>query len=146
MVDSQFIEDPLLFIGLIFVIGFASSIILDKYKVPHVVVYLLTGFAFANTLYRDIDLVVRLENWYIVSETLALGLIGFKIGTELKFKQLLKEPKFIVFLLVAEAGAALILVTFLVYLYTGSFLMSIIMGGLATATTYLGAVSIQEDT
>jgi Kef-type K+ transport system membrane component KefB len=139
---NAFVDDPVLFIGIIFLVGFTGSVILERYRVPHVVVYLLTGFVLGNSLFRDINLVEELSSWYLVSETLALGLIGFKIGTELKFKSLMKEPRFIIILLIAEAGAAMLLVTSVVYTYSGSFLMSIIMGGLATATAPAATVEV----
>ena len=75
-----------------------------------------------------------MSEWFLLVETLALGLIGFKIGTELKFSLLKEHPRFIIIVLIAEAGAAFILVFFVVLLFEGSLIIAIVLAGLATAT------------
>lgn len=128
------IEEQFLLLGILMFLGYGSAIVLKKYGIPNVVAYLLVGFFTANTILTDINFVEDLHQWYIISETLALGLIGYKIGTELKLNLLRAKSKIITILLIAEAGGAFIIVFSVVYLFWGNFLLSIILAGLATAT------------
>ena len=50
------IEHPVLLLGVFLAGGFSASLWLKRYGVPHVVVYLLTGFVLANSILRDIDI------------------------------------------------------------------------------------------
>ncbi len=114
-----------------------------KRGIPNVVVFLFVGFILANTLFNQTELREELQPWFIVSETLALGLIGFTIGKEMKFDILRKESKMISVLLLAEAGSAFFVVYILTYLFSGgNFLMSLILAGLATATAPAATIEI----
>ncbi|MHA2253937.1 MAG: hypothetical protein ACXAD7_26525, partial [Candidatus Kariarchaeaceae archaeon] len=114
-----FLENPILLVGLFLLIGYGASLYLFRYGIPNVVVFLLTGFLLANFFFREHDLREDLKVWFILSETLALGLIGFKIGTELKIRILRKETKLVTVLLIAEAGSAFVLVYILVFTFSG---------------------------
>jgi Kef-type K+ transport system membrane component KefB len=142
-VDQVFLENPILLIGIFLVVAYGSSLYLMKKGIPNVVVYLLAGFLMANTFFRHDNLREDLGPWFIISETLALGLIGFEIGTELKFNVLSKEKKMVTVILAAEAGAAFVVVYILTFIFSGgNFLMSIILAGLATATAPAATIEI----
>ncbi len=136
------LQEPVLLLGVFLSVGYLASLYFKQYRVPHILIYLLTGFIIANTVLRETIVEDELEDWYFLVETLALGLIGFKIGTELKFNLIKQHPKFIVVVLLAEAGGAFILVFFAVLLYDGSFLVALILAGLATATAPAATVEI----
>jgi NhaP-type Na+/H+ or K+/H+ antiporter len=141
-VHDLLVEQPILLLGIFLAGGFATSLFLKRYGVPHVVVYLLTGFLIANTLLRDFDVVEELDTWFLWIETVALGLIGFRVGHELKISIFSEEPKFLIVILLAEAGGALVLVFSLVYTFTQDLALAIVLGGLATATAPAATVEI----
>ncbi len=128
------LECPIFFIGIILALSTVTAYFFKKIKVPPIIIYILSGFFVTNTLFGHIDLVVEIHSWFIFIENLALGLIGFKIGTEMKFKKMRNRSKLIIFLLIAETTGAFIIVFTLIMLFTSNFLMSIIFAGLATAT------------
>ncbi|MCE7735011.1 MAG: hypothetical protein GPJ54_09050, partial [Candidatus Heimdallarchaeota archaeon] len=134
--------EPILLLGIFLSLGYLASLFFKQYNVPHIVVYLITGFVIANTLLREVSVEDELSEWFLLVETLALGLIGFKIGTELKFSLLKEHPRFIVIVLLAEAGAAFVLVFFAVLLFEGSLTIAIVLAGLATATAPAATIEI----
>lgn len=140
--ESTFFENEILLLGILLVFGYLGSLVLKKFRIPHIVTFLLTGFLLANTILKDQNAAVVLEDWFIIAENLALGLIGFKIGTELKFSMLRKNPKFIVVVLFAEVTVTFAVITTIVFLIWQDFLLAIIMGGLGTATAPMATVEI----
>ncbi|MHA2253936.1 MAG: cation:proton antiporter [Candidatus Kariarchaeaceae archaeon] len=105
-------------------------------------VYLLIGFLIANTLLGDIDVFEELNGWFELVETVALGLIGFKVGHELKFSIFGKEPKFLIVVLMAEVGATMFAVFFLIFVFTQNFMLALILSGLAGATAPAATVEV----
>lgn len=144
----DFFIDPIILFGFLIIAGIGLSFIFQKVGVPHIVVYILVGFILSNTLYSDFGLVEEFEDLFLIVEHLALGLIGFKIGTELKLKQMIKQVKTLSVILIGNAGGAMLIVTILVFLFTPSFnlkqriIMSLILGGVATATAPAATVEI----
>ena len=96
------------------------------------VVYLISGFVIANTFFADSDVHDDLKVWFKVSEILALELIGFKIGNELKINLLKENPQFVTFVLLLEVVGAFIVVFTIIYLIWGNLLLSILLGGLSS--------------
>lgn len=136
------LEEQILLIGVFLISGYATSIFLDKYGIPHVVSYILTGFLISNSFLTNLNLSEDLEFWFILFENLALGFIGYKIGTELKIEYLRKESKLITMLLIGEAGGAFLVVFWAIFLVWGNFLLAILLGGLATATAPAATVEV----
>ena len=140
--EFDLFENSILMLGLFLTLGYLLSLLLKKAKIPHIITFLLAGFLIANTLLRDHDTAILLGEWYHISENLALGLIGFKIGTELKFSMLKKNPKFIIVVLFAEVTMTFAVITGIIYLIWGDLLMAIILGGLGTATAPAATVEV----
>ncbi len=136
------LDEPILLLGTFLIIGYLASLFFKQYNVPHIVVYLITGFVIANTVLHDVVVEEEFEDWFLLVETLALGLIGFKIGTEIKFNLMREHPKFIIIVLLAEAGGAFIIVFLAVLAFDGSFTVAIILAGLATATAPAATIEI----
>lgn len=136
------LDEPIMLLGIFLSLGYLASLFFKRYRVPHIVVYLITGFIIANTLLKAVVVEDELDNWFLLVETVALGLIGFKIGTELKFSLIKEHPKFIMVVLFAEAGGAFILVFFAVLALEGDMTIAIILAGLATATAPAATVEI----
>jgi Kef-type K+ transport system membrane component KefB len=131
-----------LLLGIFLSAGYLASLFFKQLNVPHIVVYLVTGFFISNTLLTNVVVKEELDEWYHLVETLALGLIGFKIGTEIKFNLIKEHPKFIIIVLLAEAGGAFVVVFFAVLAFDGSFLVAFILAGLATATAPAATIEI----
>ncbi|MHA2277003.1 MAG: cation:proton antiporter [Candidatus Kariarchaeaceae archaeon] len=129
-------------LGIFLSAGYLASLFFKQLNVPHIVVYLVTGFFISNTLLTNVVVKEELDEWYHLVETLALGLIGFKIGTEIKFNLIKEHPKFIIIVLLAEAGGAFVVVFFAVLAFDGSFLVAFILAGLATATAPAATIEI----
>ncbi len=140
--EKLLLENPFLLLGLFLVFGYILSIIMNKIKVPTVVTYLISGAILANTLFRDVDLAIIMEDWFDISENLALGLIGFKIGTELKGKLLKTNRNFIIKVLFYEVFFTLFTVFAIIFLFTQDFLLALILGGLATATAPAATIEV----
>lgn len=136
------LDEPILLLGVFLTLGYLASLYFKQYRVPHIVIYLLTGFLVANTILQESIIEDELDQWYFFVETLALGLIGFKIGTELKFDLIKKHPRFIIIVLLAEAGGAFLIVFFTVLAFNGDMLIAIMLAGLATATAPAATVEI----
>ena len=88
--ESVLLENTFLLLGLFLTSGYFLSLILNRFKIPHVVTYLLSGFLIANTFLREINITEEMDTWFHISENLTLGLIGFKIGTELMPKEVIR--------------------------------------------------------
>lgn len=139
---ENLLSDPMVIIGLFIALGLSISFILQKYEIPHIVVYLLVGFTLSNTVFISIDFFKEYEELFIVVENLALGLIGFKIGTELKQSKIWKDRRVLSLLLVAETGGAFILVFLLVIAFTQNLLLSILLAAISTATAPAATVAV----
>lgn len=136
------LDQPILLLGIFLLLGYLASLFLKRYGIPHIVVYLITGFIIANTILNDVELEHELDGWFLLVETIALGLIGFKIGTEIKFSLIKEHPKFIIVVLIAEAGGAFVIVFFAVLAFDGSFIVALVLAGLATATAPAATIEI----
>jgi len=102
----------------------------------------MVGFTAANTIFDKINVYEELEPWYKITETLALGLIGFKIGTELKIRLLSQESRFITIVLLGEAGGAFSVVFVTIFAYTQDFILAMLLGGIAMATAPAATVEV----
>ncbi|MCY3413122.1 MAG: cation:proton antiporter [Candidatus Heimdallarchaeota archaeon] len=136
------ISDPIVMIGLFLTLGLSLSFVFQRIGAPHVVIYLLIGFVLANSLYSNLDFYAEFSTMFIVTENVALGLIGFRIGTELKLKEILKDRKVLLLLLTMEAGGAFIVVFTLVSAITGDILVGLLLGAFATATAPAATVAV----
>ncbi|MCY3413121.1 MAG: cation:proton antiporter [Candidatus Heimdallarchaeota archaeon] len=134
--------DHMVVIGLFLAMGLSISLALHRFNIPHIVVYLLVGFTLSNTLFSGINFFDEYEELFIVVETVALGLIGFKIGTELKNGEIWEDRRVLFILLVMEATGAFFIVFSLVFLWTGNFLMALLLGGVSTATAPAATIEV----
>jgi len=137
------LDELLFFLGISLTVGYGLSFLLEKYGVPNVVIYLTTGFVFAHIfLSQEIIQHEQYEFWFRFIETIALGLIGFKIGIELEADLLKQHSKTISIFILFEVFGAFILVFLTMYLLSHSFLLSIILAGLSTATAPAATIEV----
>lgn len=143
MVFADLLYYELLFyLGLSLFFGYLSSIVLERVGIPNVVVYLMTGFIVGNFFIPDLYETASLEYWYSFVEALALGLIGFKVGTEMHLGKM-KEESFLLFMIIlGQIFFSFMLVFIGAYLWTGQIIVSLIFGGLATASAPAATIEI----
>ncbi|MFH1416277.1 MAG: cation:proton antiporter [Elusimicrobiota bacterium] len=128
--------DILLLIGISIFAGFYTGRVFNRLKFPAVVGYLIAGIllgpSFLNVF--PLDITHRLG---IISD-LALGIVAFNIGNELKVSVLKKMGSGILTIILAESLAAFLLVFIGIYLLTGELALSLIFGSLAVASAPAG--------
>jgi len=96
----------------------------------------LLGSSFLNVV--PLSLVQRLD---FISE-IALGLIGFDMGSHLCFEEMRRLGRSILFILLCEAFCALLLVAGGVYLITHSTYTALVFGALSAATAPAATVDV----
>ncbi|NIV39141.1 MAG: hypothetical protein GWN58_59910, partial [Anaerolineae bacterium] len=102
--------------------------------------FILIGVVLGPSLLNVVPLELS-EQLIIVSEV-ALGLIGFDIGSHLLFGELRRLGRSILFILVFEAFGTFLLVTLGIYLLTQSWHTALIFGALASATAPAATVDV----
>ena len=80
--NLMFTENTLTLIGLIIVFAFIGSKLFNRFGIPQIVGFIVTGVAFGPSLLNIIPLELSSELLFI--SEIALGLIGFDIGSHLK--------------------------------------------------------------
>ena len=127
-------------IGMIIAVSFLGSKLFQRIGIPQVVGFILIGVVLGPSLLNVVPLELS-EQLIIVSEV-ALGLIGFDIGSHLLFGELRRLGRSILFILVFEAFGTFLLVTLGIYLLTQSWHTALIFGALASATAPAATVDV----
>ena len=135
--------DILVFVATAIIAGFVGGKISNKLKLPGVVGYLIMGLflgpSFANLL--NLEMLEKLGFF----NDIALSLVAFVIGSEIRFGSLRKLGKGIVTIIFTESFGAFILVGLGVYLLTHKIYLALIFGAMAPASAPAGtAVVLQE--
>ncbi len=132
--------DILTIIGTLIVLAYLGSKGLSRLGFPQVVGFILVGVFLGSSFLNLIPLSLTKELGFI--SEIALGLIGFEMGSRLHIDELLSEGRTILLILIGEVLGAFLLVTAGVYLLTGSNYTSLIFGALATATAPAATVDV----
>ncbi len=132
--------DILLLIGIILLLGQTGANLLRKIKIPQVVAYILMGVLLGRSVLNWID-PAALKG----VTSIALGLIGFTIGSQLKLYQLRRMGRSIIWISFFEAFGAFFLVGISVWLLTGRLFEALIFGALASATAPAATVDVLEE-
>lgn len=132
--------DILLLLGIILVLGQVGANLLRQLKVPQVVGFILMGVLLGRS---GLDW-IRPEALNAVT-SLALGLIGFTIGSQLKVFQLRRMGSSILWIAFLEAFGAFLLVLISVWLLTGKLYQALIFGALASATAPAATVDVLQE-
>lgn len=135
--------DILFFVGLAIIAGFMGGKGSNRFKFPAVVGYLIVGLvlgpSFLNILHLEL-----LESMGIFND-LALALVAFIIGSEMRLGVLQKMGKGIITIIFSESFGAFFLVFTGVYLLTHKVYLALIFGAMAPASAPAGtAVVLQE--
>ena len=127
-------------IGLIISIAFLGSKIFQRFGSPQVVGFIVFGVLLGPSFLNLVPLELSKELTFI--SQIALGLIGFDMGSHLRFDELRKLGRSIAFILLFEAFGTFLLVSTGIYLITGSLYTALIFGALSSATAPAATVDV----
>jgi Kef-type K+ transport system membrane component KefB len=128
--QEAFSSDVLFMIGAAIVLSFAGAAALRKLGIPQTLGFMIAGIVLGLVGVATQEVVHSLR--MIVS--LALGLIGYNIGHELRSEELGGRINKLVVIVIFEATAAFWVVSVLTYLLLGQWHVSLLLGALASAT------------
>jgi Kef-type K+ transport system membrane component KefB len=122
--------DILFLIGAAIVLSFIGAEVLKRMGIPQTLGFMLVGIVLGLIGVANEDLVHSLK--LIVS--LALGLIGYNIGHELRSEELGGRIRNLVIIVIFEATTAFWLVSVVTFYLTQQWHVSLLLGALASAT------------
>jgi Kef-type K+ transport system membrane component KefB len=140
MLGIHYEPNILAVIGLIIAVSFLGSKLFQRLGIPQVVGFIVIGVALGPSLFNIVPPELS-EELTFISE-IALGLIGFDMGSHLLFSELRKLGRSIVFILFFEAFGAFALVTAGVYVITQSWHTALIFGAVSSATAPAATVDV----
>jgi Kef-type K+ transport system membrane component KefB len=132
--------DALTIIGLVIVLAYLGSKLVQRIGVPQVVGFILVGVLLGSSFFNVVPLSLVHELSFI--SEIALGLIGFDMGSHLRFDDLRRLGRSIVAILLAEGVGTFILVATGIYLLTSELALALIFGALASATAPAATVDV----
>lgn len=130
----------LLIIGMIILLGTVGGKIFNKLNLPQVMGYMIIGLFLGKTAHGLLDGPVMDSLRPIIS--LALGIIGFMIGSEIQLDRFRRYSRSIYTILFFEAFLTFFLVGTVVFMLTGKVYMGLILGALASATAPAATYSV----
>jgi Kef-type K+ transport system membrane component KefB len=136
----HFQPNVLAVIGLIIAVAFLGSKAFQRLGTPQVVGFIVMGVILGPSFLNIVPLTLCNELTFI--SEIALGLIGFDMGSHLLFKELRKLGRSIAFILVFEALGTFALVTMGIYAITQSWHTALIFGALSSATAPAATVDV----
>jgi Kef-type K+ transport system membrane component KefB len=136
----HFEPNALAIIGLIIAVSFLGSKLFQRFGVPQVVGFIVIGVLLGPSFLNIVPLELS-EQLLFISE-IALGLIGFDIGSHLLLGDLRRLGRSILFILFFEAIGTFVLVTLGIYALTQSLHTALIFGALASATAPAATVDV----
>ena len=132
--------ETILVIALALIFGVLGARFFNIIKIPQVVGYiiigLLLGVSVANILTKELVTEFAPLNY------IALGIIGFLVGGELKKSVFKKFGRNMIIILLFEGTTAFLLVTILTGIFTKNWSLAIILGALASATAPAATVDV----
>jgi len=124
--------NALLVIGLVILLGTISGRLFQKVNLPQVMGYIIVGVLLGESFHGILS-GPMLDSFAPLIQ-LALGIIGFMIGSELNFEKFKRYSKSIYSILFCEAILTFILVCVATTFFTGKIYLGLIFGALASAT------------
>lgn len=119
-------------IGLVIAVAFLGSKVFQRFGIPQVVGFIIAGVILGTSFLNLVPLELT-EELTFISE-IALGLIGFDIGSHLLLRELRRLGRSIALILLFEALGSFVLVTIGVYLITDSWYIALVFGAVSSAT------------
>ena len=127
-------------LGLFITVTFLGSKVFQRFGIPQVVGYIIIGVLHGPSFLNAIPLSLT-DQLTFISE-IALGLIGFDMGSHLYIGELRKLGHSILFILLFEALGTFLIVTTGVFLMTRSLFTALIFGALSSATAPAATVDV----
>ncbi|MFX0014737.1 MAG: cation:proton antiporter [Promethearchaeota archaeon] len=129
-------------IGLILTLGVIGSDTFKKLNLPEILGFILIGIA-AGLILRPLGLFqVSYSGITNAVVALALGFIGFNLGSELDWKTIKSMSSKVIIILLFEGFMTFFLVMFLVLLITNELYLALLFGALASATAPAGTAAV----
>jgi Kef-type K+ transport system membrane component KefB len=140
VIDIHYVPDILTVIGLVIAVAFLGSKAFQRLGIPQVVGFIVMG-VFLGTSFLNIVPLALAEELTFISE-IALGLIGFDMGSHLLYRELRELGRSILLILLCEAVGTFVLVTAGIYAITQSWHTAFIFGAVSSATAPAATVDV----
>jgi Kef-type K+ transport system membrane component KefB len=132
--------DILAIIGLLITAAFLGSKIFQRLGIPQVVGFIVVGTLCGSSFLNIIPLELTHELTFV--SQIALGLIGFDIGSHLRLRELRRLGRSLVSILIFESIGTFLIVSAGIYAITQSVHTALIFGALASATAPAATVDV----
>ena len=135
--------DFLAIVGLIILGSFFVGHVFRRLGIPQVVGFIVAGTVLGPSVLGVVPQELN-DNLIFVTE-LALGLIGFEMGEHLRFGELRKLGKSIVWIVIMQALGAFALVFAAVYWLTGSLAAAMVLAAIGMATSPAATLDVLNE-
>ncbi len=130
----------LLIVGLIIIMGTIGGRVFSKFNMPRVMGYMIIGLLVGETFHGFLS--HEVTESFVPLINLSLGVIGFMIGTELRFDRFKRYSRSIYSILFVESLLTFMLVSLVTTLLTKKLYMGLILGALSSATAPAATYSV----
>ncbi len=130
----------LLVIGIIILLGTVGGKVFQKLRFPEVTGYIIIGLIVGESFHGFLSGAIMDSFRPLIS--LALGIIGFMIGTELRLDRFKRYSRSIYTILFFETFLTFVLVTLAAFLITKKIYIGIVLGALSSATAPAATYSV----
>lgn len=134
----------LVVLAVVYLIAYINKRLTPKLEIPEVTGYVILGVLasfFSSVFLKRTVFDGILNNLELIS-SIALSIIGFSIGIELKWSVIKKLGKSIFFIVILETGFTFMLVFFTLYFFGFEMYTSLLLGAVASATAPAATVSV----
>ena len=135
--------NPFISLGIAIISAILFGQLMNKFKIPAVAGYVIAGLVIGVSGIKIVDN-ATIEKLGFLSD-LALGIIAFNTGSELKFSEIKKLGKPIFIIALCEALGAFILVTGTMLLLKQDIATSLILGAVSSATAPAATVMVLKE-
>ncbi|MBN2466261.1 cation:proton antiporter [candidate division WOR-3 bacterium] len=130
----------MLTVALAVLLGTFGARLFKRLKIPQVVAYIVIGVLLGESGLKIINSATA--DGLTPLSLLALGIIGFMIGGELKLEVFRRQGKRAMIILLAEGMGAFVIVTALVGLITRNWALALLLGAISSATAPAATVDV----
>ena len=135
--------DILSLIGLVVICAYLAAKGMQRVGIPQVVGFIFVGVLLGSSFLNVVPLPLIRELAFI--SEIALAMIGFDMGSHLRYADLRRLGRSILAVLLCEGVGAFLLVSAGVYLLTRSIPMALVFGALASATAPAATVDVLHE-
>lgn len=136
------LEEPLLVLGLILLLGYAISILLNRIHLPEVTGYIIAGLLFGESVLGIIS--HEMQEAFVPLTEVALGIIAVTIGAEFLWSKIKRLGVRMVVITIIQVVAAFAAVTVALHLLALPLIVSLLLGAISAATAPAATVAIVQ--